>query len=302
MVVHGQTVQRSYSFCTTPYTDRYPAITLKKITGGLVSTYLHAHAHEGMTLQALPPTGQFTLPPLTTPTRHLVFIAGGSGITPLFSLLKAALIQEKETTISLFYANRHEANIIYREALQTLAQDYPERLHVTHVLSQPSPSWKGYQGRLNPPLLRKLFHALPEAPATAYFLSAPTGLMDMAKETLAQLGVPLRHIHQEHFLPPTPHATAKPFTYELKVDYLGRSYTSHPSSQQTILEASLDAGLDLPYACMTGSCNTCRAKCTHGSVKMDEDEGLTEEEIKEGYILTCVARPTSRKVTIEVST
>ena len=299
--VEGQYVQRSYSFCTTSYSDRYPAITVKKIKGGLLSGYLHTHARKGMVIDALPPTGRFILPPRRAAEgRHLVLIAGGSGITPLFSILKSALIQEQGTTVSLLYANRDEKNTIYRDALEVLVKNYPTRLQVTHILSKPSASWQGYRGRMNPALLRSLLGQLSETPAKDYFLSAPKGLMEMAQATLQQLGVPHRHIHQEHFTLSPSTTVSKSFTYELKIDYLGREHTCYPSSEQTLLEASLQAGVEIPYACMTGTCNTCRAQCVEGCVKMDEDEGLSEEELEEGYVLTCVAHPTTKKVKIKV--
>lgn len=296
----GAVMSRSYSLSTTPYTDRYPAITVKKVLGGKISTYLYDHAREGQVFEATAPRGRFIRPPMRAVGRHLTLIAGGSGITPLFSILKGALFQERETKVSLIYANRHQEGIIYKDALDDLERRYRDRLQVIHILSQPEPSWLSHQGRLTPLLLRQLLEESGEAPAVDYLLCAPTGLMEMARTTLRSLGVAESYIHQEHFVPLPKAAQKKPFTYELKVNYLGQQYTCHPSNDQTVLEAALEAGADLPYACMSGTCNTCRAKCVRGSVKMEEDEGLSEQEIEDGYVLTCVSRATSEKVEIDV--
>lgn len=296
----GRYVHRSYSFCTTPGTDRYPAITIKRIEGGVVSGHLHALAQAGMVLEALPPAGSLLLPRMPDQARHVVLIAGGSGITPLFSLLKATLKLEPKAKVWLIYANRSEEDIIYRSALQDVQRAYPNRLEVTHVLSKPSPSWQGYQGRVTPALLRACLAAIGDEWVQDYFLSAPQGLMEMVHKTLTQWGVRQQHIHQELFSLPPAVKTSQSFTYTLKIDHDGKEYVCHPSRTQTLLEASLEAGLEIPYACMGGTCNTCRAQCVEGRVVMEEDEGLSEEEIKQGYVLTCVARPTTEKVSIKV--
>ncbi|MEM7361401.1 MAG: ferredoxin--NADP reductase [Bacteroidota bacterium] len=296
-----QYVERSYSFSSHPSGDDALAITVKRVPGGQVSTYLQKHAHEGLTLEAKPPAGQFTLPPLKHTYHHLVLLAGGSGITPLFSILKEALLTSEKTKISLIYANRHEEDIIYKEALAAWQARYPTRLLTTHILSRPSPLWQGYRGRLTPKRLHSLLQRIQdEGSPTTYFLCAPKGLMEMIRTSLAQRGVPPSHIFQESFIPPSLPAKQTPFTYDLKLHFEGQTYQTNAPNTQTVLEAALEAGAELPYACMSGTCNTCRAKCTKGSVEMSEDEGLSSQELEEGYILTCVAHAKSKQVEIIV--
>lgn len=294
----GEYVERSYSFSSHPSGDHHPAITVKRIFGGQVSSYLYKHAHEGLTLEGKLPAGQFVLPFLAPTGHHLALFAGGSGITPLFSILKEALLTSQKTKVSLIYANRREEDIIYREALADWQARYPMRLTVTHVLSCPSPLWRGHRGRLVPALLHSLLDRMQGAGAINYFLCAPKGLMEMVRATLAQRGID--HIFQETFTHKRVQSTQVPFTYDLTIHLEGQVYETKASNAQTVLEAALEAGAELPCACMSGTCNTCRAKCVAGTVEMSEDEGLSDQELEEGYILTCVARAKSKKVKIIV--
>ncbi len=298
LAIGGETIERAYSFCTTPYTDRYPSITIKKIPQGRGSTYLCTHVRAGDILHALPAAGRFTLPPQREKGRYLICLAGGSGITPLFSMIKAALYTEPHTTVYLLDANRTPADIIYFDALTALQERYQGRLHVTHILSQAPADWEGYQGRLDKPLLQEILYQLPQEPSKDYLLCGPQGLMDLAAGALQEMGVHRQAIHQESFTPAVSPQGGNPVTYELIIHEPSHRHLCRPSTDQTLLESALEAGVDIPYACLSGTCNTCRAKCTEGKVTMDEDEGLTEQELAEGYVLTCVARPASERVVI----
>ena len=296
--IKGAYVHRCYSLCSAPEWDRYPAITIKRIEGGVFSPYVHAHVKEGSVLEASLPMGKFLLPAMSEAVEHFVLIAGGSGIVPLLGLLKSLLIKRKEVKVSLLYANRDEASIIYKDILDTLQATYSHRLVVTHILSRPKADWQGHKKRMDSALLHSL---LPEQDQLVhYFLCAPQSLMKVVKETLSHLGVAKRDVHEENFDPYIGSQVSHPFTYRLDITAKGKRYLSDVSSKKTVLEASLEAGVDLPYACMRGICNTCRAKCVAGEVVMDEDEGLSEEEIKAGYVLTCVAHAKTKQVKIEI--
>ncbi|MEM9738149.1 MAG: ferredoxin--NADP reductase [Bacteroidota bacterium] len=300
LAIDNEPYYRSYSLCTAPYVDQMPAITIKKVSGGKVSNYLHEHIREGDILEVIPPQGHMTLSAKRNQVKHLFLIAGGSGITPLYSILKSALDQEAHTTIHLVNANRHENAIIYRRQLKAWQSQYPNRLQVSHILSQPSELWQGIAGRLTPTRLAQWI-ADHELSTTDYYICAPQGLTQMSVDTLLAHGVAPISIHRESFGTSQQHKSVDSVEAEvtLAVGSYEEIYTV--SAGETVLEAALNEGIyTLPYSCMSGTCNSCRAKCTKGKVHMETDEGLSEQEKKEGYILTCVARPLTKEVELEI--
>lgn len=306
VTIAGERYYRSYSFSTSPYQDPQPAITIKRVKGGKVSNYLHDHIQAGSYLDCSGPQGNFTLESKPYEKSYFCFIAGGSGITPLFAMIKATLQQNPKAHLKLIYANRDELSIIYQEVLASLAQAHPTRLEITHILSQPKQTIKAQKGRLTPGMLRTLLAN--KYTSYHYFLCGPTGLMDLAKATLIAVGVEPTHIHSESFVTPT--AKALPISPidqdELGCDaigtihYQGETYTCDIAQGETLLDAALDQGIDIPYSCSSGMCNMCRVKCIAGKVHMLEDAGLSEEEKQENYVLTCVGYPATPKVTIAV--
>lgn len=306
VTIAGQRYYRSYSFATSPYQDPQPAITVKRVKGGKVSNYLHGHMQAGSHLDCSGPQGNFTLERKPYEKSYCCFIAGGSGITPLFSMIKTTLQQNPKAHLQLIYANRDEASIIYQEALASLAQAHPARLTITHVLSQPKHPNKAQKGRLTPSMLRTFLQN--NDTSHHYFLCGPTGLMDLAKATLIALGVDPTHIHSESFIIPTPKTPPTSLIDQDQlgchaigtIHYQGDTYTCDIAPGETLLDAALDQGIDIPYSCSSGMCNMCRVKCIAGKVHMLEDTGLSEEEKQENYVLTCVGYPASPKVTIAV--
>ncbi len=299
VMIAQKVYRRAYSLATSPYTDAHPAITIKRVAGGIVSNYLNEVIKSGDTLTILPPIGNFLLPPLHQLTQ-LVFVAGGSGITPLFAMLKAALHATAALRVLLIYASRDEDHIIYAQPLAELTQKYPTRLQVMHVLSKPSTAWQGSRGRLTPVQASAWLPADEEG--VRYFLCGPEGLMQMVREQLYEANIPPEHITQERFVPSTSPPTEERVkaTSKITLRQWGEEHTFEMSRDETILDAGIAEGIDIPYACGTGICNTCRARCCSGQVVMDEDEGLSKEELAEGYVLTCVARPTTAQVVFEI--
>ena len=294
----GVSLRRAYSLATTPYTHALPAITVKQVPGGQVSTYLNQQVQAGDYLEVLPPSGTFTTSYEASRCRHLVFIGAGSGITPLYALLQAALDQEPGTRVSLFYGSRDEAHIIYRQDLASLQARYgADRLRITHSLSQAGPGWSGLRGRLTAARLE----ALVPSQAAGYFLCGPTGLMEAAREALQGLGVAEGCIYQESFsAPPTEEEPIAQRTQPAQVTFIARGvrYACTAAPGETLLDTALMEGLDIPYTCGQGLCNTCRARCTDGQVAMEASEGLSPEERAAGYVLTCVGHPVSDTVTL----
>lgn len=311
--INGQKVRRSYSMASSPHVDVSLAVSVKRVPGGLVSNYLCERIHSGDILETLEPMGTF-VPRLDTQNRRtLVLIGAGSGITPLFSMAKSALHVEPNSRVWLIYGNRNQESIIYRAHLDAMQQAYGQsRFQVTHVLSQPTANWTGLDGRLNQHTLTSLLEDLPVSDrqnASAY-LCGPDGMMAEARSALSLVGIPAERVHKESYAT-APVAAGdvieEPMTDdddsgspEVTVLYEGSEYKFAVAPHQTILEAALDLDIDLPYSCQAGMCTACLGKCTSGTVRLDEEDGLSESELKAGYVLTCVAHPVGRDVVIEI--
>ncbi len=308
-VINGQKVRRSYSMSSSPQMDTSPAVTVKRVAGGLVSNWLNDNIKEGDFLEVMEPMGHFKLQPDARNSRTIVLIGAGSGITPLISIAKSVLKIEAESRVVLLYGSRDEQHIIFKQKLTELQSQFGKRLEVKHTLSQPSSSWNGETGRLNKTQIIRYLEKIENfnAPSSEYFLCGPEGLMDEAKDALTILQVANDRIHKESFYhaiaETTPHADEEDGSLkkqEVTVLYEGSEYKFDVAPHQTILEAALDLDIDLPYSCQAGMCTACMGKCTSGKVQLDEEDGLTKSEIAAGYILTCVAHPLSKNVVIEI--
>ncbi|CCG98627.1 oxidoreductase FAD/NAD(P)-binding domain protein [Fibrella aestuarina BUZ 2] len=313
LTIGNEKIRRSYSMSSSPHVDAALSVTVKRLPGGLASNYLCDRLKPGDVIETLEPMGTFT-PKLNPGARRLhILIGAGSGITPLFSMVKSILHVEPNSEVWLIYGNRNESSIIYKAHLDAMASVHASRLTVTHVLSQPAANWSGFTGRINKSNLLKLLEThRPEALRQAeYYLCGPDGLMAETVSALNLLAVPADHIHKESFqTASTAQAVgvvlegdtddADSSTQDVTVLYEGNEYKFTVEPHQTILEAALDLDIDLPYSCQAGMCTACLGKCVSGEVKLDEEDGLSESELKAGYVLTCVAHPASRNVVIEI--
>lgn len=310
--INGQKVRRSYSMASSPHVDVSLSVSVKRVPGGLASNYLFDHIKPGDILEALEPMGTF-VPKLDPQSRRtIVLIGAGSGITPLFSMAKSALHVEPNSRIWLIYGNRNQESIIYKAHLDAMEQAYGKsRFQVTHVLSQPSSGWTGIEGRLNQHTLTRLFDQLPTAERqnASVYLCGPDGMMAEARSALSLVGVSTERVHKESYatapvaageVVEEPVTAADSGSPEVTVLYEGSEYKFAVAPHQTILEAALDLDIDLPYSCQAGMCTACLGKCISGKVKLDEEDGLSESELKAGYVLTCVAHPVGRDVVIEI--
>ena len=311
--INGQKVRRSYSMASSPHVDVSLAVSVKRVPGGLVSNYLCERIHPGDILETLEPMGTF-VPKLDAQNRRtLILIGAGSGITPLFSMAKSALHAEPNSRIWLIYGNRNQESIIYKAHLDAMEQAYGKsRFQTTHVLSQPTGTWTGLDGRLNQHTLTRLLEDVPVADRqrASVYMCGPDGMMAEARTALALVGIPAERVYKESY------ATApvmagdvmeEPMTDdddsgspEVTVLYEGSEYKFAVAPHQTILEAALELDIDLPYSCQAGMCTACLGKCTSGTVRLDEEDGLSASELKAGYVLTCVAHPVGRDVVIEI--
>ncbi len=313
-VIEGKKVRRAYSVCSSPYTDEYPAVTVKRVEGGLVSNYLNSKLKAGDTLEVMEPMGSFTVVPEAGKKRHLVLFGGGSGVTPLMSIAKSVLDQEPGSDVSLIYANRNEHSIIFREQLQELEKKYGRRFTLLHVLDQKPVDWECRTGLLNPEMLKDLMRVLPawQTDQTEYFMCGPEGMMENVALTLKELQIPKERVHRESFVagknpsveggadPVAAAGDDTPKAREVTIILDGDEHKIQVEPDKSILETALAKDIDMPYSCQSGLCTACRGKCISGKVKMDEEDGLSESELEEGYVLTCVGHPLTDDVVIEI--
>lgn len=307
----GKDVRRAYSLCSSPYVDQDLAVTVKRVDDGLMSNWLPENLKVGSKVKIMEPMGQFTTEFAKENKRHLIMFAGGSGITPMMSIIKSTLTQEPESICSLIYCNRDIDSIIFRNTLDTMQTTWEGRLHVIHILDNAPMNWQGYSGLLNHEMLTKLFERIPDwgIEKSTYLMCGPEGMMKNAETLLAQQNLPKEKIFKESFVQGTINKEAKkeaaPATTELKarevtIRYDGQEYKVMVEPNRAILETALDQGIDLPYSCQSGLCTACRGKAISGKVKLDEEEGLSQSERNEGYVLTCVGHPMTDDVVIEI--
>ncbi len=305
--IDNEEVRRSYSLCSSPVTNDEPAVTIKRITDGKVSNFINDHVKVGDVVKVMPAMGNFIAEPKKENKRKVVVFGAGSGITPLFSILKSILKVEEESKVYLVYGNRSESSIIFKKQIEELQNTYGNRLHVTHVLSQPSAEWTGLTGRLNLERLREILLDLPElSPQQAdYFLCGPTGFMHTVQEALNEMRVAKSRVNMESFVSSGTEkdaSTSSPEIQDQKVKIFldGSEFNVDVPAKRTILEAGLDKNIDMPFSCQSGLCTACRGKLLSGKVHMEESDGLTDEELEEGYVLCCVSHPLTDDVSIKV--
>lgn len=318
IIIDGKEYRRAYSLSSSPLTDERLTITIKRVEGGMVSNYLKDHLSVGDSLEVMRPMGGFVFSPQVDRGRCYVMIGGGSGITPLMSILKTILHGEPLSVVYLWYGNRTVSSIIYHQELEELRQQYNTRLFIRHSLSQPPDSWNGARGRLDEPTIYQWVSDLfmTDEHRKQYYLCGPNGLMDAAERALDKHAVNPPDIHREWFSAAVPTEEevqeayekasepsekqaepAEDFEIRLRIDQ--EDHQLEVTADQSILDAAIEANLDPPYACTAGICTTCRAKLKAGNVRMDQSAGLSQQELDEGYILTCQAHPTESGVEVE---
>ncbi|GAB4124800.1 MAG: ferredoxin--NADP reductase [Raineya sp.] len=301
----GETIRRAYSLANCPYTEQDLKVTVKRVKDGKISNLLNTSLQKGDYLDVFEPMGVFT--PEIKPENALqyIFWAGGSGITPIMAMLKAILHQEPQSKVLLIYANKDEYSIIFKNELQQLQEKFAERLEVIHVLSQAQNGWQGYKGRLNAEKIEEILNTKQGDLPLSQWMCGPEGMMQTIAEVCERKGLPKPK--KENFSASIEESAQRKWEEEkpliereVVVKYDGETYKFKVSPKQTILEAALDLDIDLPYSCQSGLCTACMGKCISGKVMMTEDDCLTDQEMKDGMVLTCVAHPLSEDVVIEI--
>jgi ring-1,2-phenylacetyl-CoA epoxidase subunit PaaE len=301
--VHDQEIRRSYSISSAPEVDPYLAITVKRISNGEISRMWTDHIKVGDVVKSLPPSGRFTIDPTEGSRRDIVLIGAGSGITPLYAILKSILHREPESCVTLVYANQNEHHTLFFKQITDLESQYSDRLNVIHIHSRPSDDWQGLRGRLNNSRLETLLdqYIRFKREDARFFLCGPSELMRTTDITLRYLGFTDHQIRKENFvienvLPPL--RPSEPHVIE--IDWQGRKINLPVNAHETILDAALRQGVKLPYSCKGGRCSTCAVICTRGKVFLNVNEVLTDRDVAEGWILTCSGYPDSDDVQLRI--
>ncbi|MEJ7740782.1 MAG: ferredoxin--NADP reductase [Chitinophagaceae bacterium] len=289
---HGKEVRRSYSITSTPGVDENLSVIIKRRVNGEISRYLIDHLKSGDVLTSLPPSGRFTLDIESSEERTLFFIAAGSGISPIYSLIKKALFKEPQSRVVLICQNRDETKIILKEDIESLQHRFSSRFVNINLLSNPTGK-KHFPRRLNNSLLERLIsaHAGPSR-FREFYICGPYPLMRMSRFVLRLMGFREEQIHKEHFvidpLPPLPPLITDTSSKVIKLRWNDDRYVFEVSYPMNILQGALNHGIRLPYSCRGGRCSTCIARCVMGKVIMSLNEVLTDKNLQEGLVLTCV--------------
>jgi ring-1,2-phenylacetyl-CoA epoxidase subunit PaaE len=303
----GEEVRRSYSICSGP-DDGELRIAVKKVDGGAFSNWAAEELKAGDELDVMTPTGRFGIAHAPDQARVYVGFAAGSGITPILSIVKGVLAREPHSQFFLFYGNRSTGGMLFREALEELKDRFLQRLSIFHVISGEEQDIPILHGRLDGDKVRVLLRSLAPAKNVDHvFICGPAGMSEDIEATCREIGIAADRIHVERFVSefggkPRPKAvvpiTAPPkATASLIID--GKRREVPVAEDESILDAALRAGMDLPFACKGGMCSTCRAKLVEGEARMEVNYSLEPWELNAGFILTCQARPLSDKVVVD---
>ncbi|WP_207495256.1 ferredoxin--NADP reductase [Aridibaculum aurantiacum] len=294
--INGRTYRRPYSISSVYGLDKTLNITVKAICDGVVSSYLLNNAKPGDAYEVMEPMGRFVCPD-DKEVDHITCWSAGSGITPAWSIIRDVLHNKATTSVSLIYCNRNKESIIFGDEIQSLEKAFPDRLKVYHIFSKPVPGDDCFfEGRITRECVSQVMNYIH---ANSYhYLCGPVDMMDMIHhEILAH--APMSTVHFENF-----HNTVDPSALQgvmdadVAVDFEGRVHNVKVPFGKSILDACLDANIDIPYSCQTGSCTFCAATLLHGSLKTVTHQ-QPEKEIQQDEYLLCCSFPTQPHITIK---
>ena len=305
--VGNEDLRRSYSICASP-DDGELRVGVRHVRGGAFSSWLHEALREGDTIEALPPQGKFVVPPGDGTPRHLLLVAGGSGITPMMAIAGHVLAHEPATHITLVYANRKSASTMFKEELEDLKNRYLARFSIFALFSREAVESPLNAGRLDQGKMAALLASVIDARGIAHaFVCGPHGMNDAVQAALTDAGLPPGRIHIERFGVPLSAADAhlhdaRPGDApQARVTVIRDGVTREidfTAGTPSLLDAAALAGLDVPFSCKSGVCATCRAKLIDGRVRMDRNFALDASDLAAGFILTCQSHPLTPTVTV----
>ncbi|MBS1652509.1 MAG: 2Fe-2S iron-sulfur cluster binding domain-containing protein [Bacteroidetes bacterium] len=305
--LNGEELRRSYSICTSPFTDKDLRVAVKEVEGGAASTYINRNLKVGDEIEVMTPMGNFYTTLSGANKKNYVLFAGGSGITPMMSIVKSILHIEKQSSVTLIYANKDIENTIFKTELDAIAQQ-SAAFKLIYVFENASQAPNDLQtGIITQEKCSKLVQQFNLKDASDFFICGPGPLMDNVKNALQAANIANDKIKIEYFSAVVDAVNkaiagndAKDVTADVTVVQYGiETNFKLNTSGISVLDASIEAGIDAPFSCKGGVCCTCRAKVIEGSVKMNVNFALTDDEVKNGYILTCQSHPTSQKLVID---
>ena len=307
--IDGSDERRSYSICSGT-ADGELRVGIRKVPGGRFSTWVNEGLKPGDTIQVMAPEGRFFVPLDAEASRHYLGIAGGSGITPILSILKTVLAAEPHSRFTLVYANRKLRSSMFMEELEDLKNRYLSRLVLHLVFSQEATDLPLYSGRLDRAKIGEFLGGLVDPQQLDHaFVCGPWGMNDEAEATLLDSGVDAEKIHVERFgIPDAANAAGRSVQPVREGDAadalvtIVRDGVSHQiefhAHQGNVLDAAAAAGLEVPFSCKSGVCCTCRAKLLEGEVRMERNFALEKHEVAAGFVLTCQAHPLTERITL----
>jgi ring-1,2-phenylacetyl-CoA epoxidase subunit PaaE len=304
----GKEVRRNYSICSSPF-DNELRIAIKQVPAGKFSTFANHSLKKGDVLELLPPTGKFYTSLDPAKKKKYVAFAAGSGITPILSIIKTTLKTESGSTFLLVYGNKQRKSILFREELEALKNIYLDRFQIIHILSREKTASIFHAGRIDAVKCTLINEKIINLTAIDdFFICGPSPMIDCVKDFLGSKGIDQKKIHFELFNAPLK-------VFNIDEDKLSESkqyenVRANVSVQldgiisqfeldfngETILNAAMKQGIDLPFACKGGMCCTCRAKLESGEVDMDHNYALEHDEVEAGFILTCQSHPRSESL------
>lgn len=295
---HGEILYRTFSISSVPNAGNSLTLTIKKIKDGKVTNYLADSLRVGDTLEVTAPSGQFFINPEPAHQKHYVMIAGGSGITPIYSMIGAILKFEPKSKITLLYANRNLNSIIFKEKLEQWTTEFSTQLEVKHFLSEeenPKKAIKGYITRIS---LEEMLKQYGKSKLD-FYLCGPEIMTNKLLDDLASLGVAKDKIHRELFLITTQTQESASQKAQVSAKVLSKTYQFETQDGKTILQSGIEQNVPLPFSCQNGLCGICKMKCIQGRVIMKSNQVLTEQDLKDGYILTCQSLPQTPTIFIK---
>jgi ferredoxin-NADP reductase len=310
LLIDDLPVTRSYSLSSLPNENINPSITVKRVSGGIMSNYIIDNFSNINKWHIDGPYGNFTPKNNTYTSRHIVLMGGGSGITPLYSIGRSILGRSPDTKVTFIYSSHSQGDIIFREPIERLVETFKGRVNCYHVLSQPKDATEHrgitvIRGRLNELITRKLVNQVTDDPFdnVQYFICGPSGLMKMHREVLETMGVPAERIYMEWFAPEAAGdldlLSQEP--QEVLLHFYEQTNLLDVQAGQSILASALVDRIPLPYSCKTGTCGKCTAKLTSGKVKMINNYVLKNDDVNAGIILLCQSYPLDNEVTVEIA-
>ena len=306
-LINGQEVRRSYSLNSCPFKAENLQVTVKRVKGGLVSNYVNDYLQVGNELEVMIPQGRFYADIQEAAYKTYFLFAAGSGITPIISILKSVLIASPNSVVNLFYGNANQDTILFKQELDKLQSQYPQRLQIVHTLSNPKvwstwEQWKGKKGRIEAAAVEWFITKNPPiAQSTEYYICGPGAMNISVRNTLLGLQIPKKLIHVEQFggkveaLNTTIQAVDNA---QASVTLNGQTHHLTIPKGKTILQVLKEANTNPPYSCESGVCATCVAKVTKGKAEMKACMALEEEDIAKGMVLTCQALPVTDMIEI----